>query len=138
MLQIFHKVHNSSSIYKDFPLEITLYQYEASHYSSQIRAYLDYFGFPYSLVEVDPYTKAEIKHLTKTQTLPICVLTDKDKHTNWYLTNSTSIVSALEALRTEDQANFPATLAKYLPLLTYTDSLKYPMKYVTGERSKLK
>ncbi len=47
--------------------DVTLYQYDPCPYCNKARAYLDYCKVPYTLVEVNPLTKAEIKFSEKYQ-----------------------------------------------------------------------
>lgn len=145
------------SIYTNFPLKITLYQYETSPYSSQLRSYLDYFGFKYEFIEVDPYTQVELKAITRRPKIPILVLEDEKSQKKWYLTNSSSTMSALESLRNEfrknneelfgDSKELNVFIKKFLPLLrTFNDEvedseekLKYPNKYlVSNDTSEMK
>ncbi|KAE8681519.1 translocon at the outer membrane of chloroplasts 64-like [Hibiscus syriacus] len=43
------------------PKEVVLYQYEACPFCNKVKAFLDYYGIPYKVVEVDPISKKEIK-----------------------------------------------------------------------------
>jgi hypothetical protein len=122
-----------------------LYQYETSPYSSQIRTYLDYFGFNYETIEVDPLSKVEAKAITKRPKIPIVTLQHEHTHRKWHLTNATSILTVLETLRNdylrnpegfEDSKYLHSLVKKYLPLLSATakdpndpDALKFPHKY---------
>lgn len=78
---------------------------------------MDYFGFSYSLTEVDSYSKQEITKFTKARTLPILVIEDKHIKKRWHLANATSILSALESARNDKPINFPQILDQYLPIL---------------------
>ncbi len=40
---------------------ITLYQYQTCPYCSKTRAFMDYYGIPYSIVEVNPVFRKEVK-----------------------------------------------------------------------------
>ncbi len=40
---------------------ITLYQYQTCPFCSKTRAFLDYYGVPYSIVEVNPVFRKEVK-----------------------------------------------------------------------------
>lgn len=120
--------------YKDFRYHINLYQYSSCPYCTQIRKYLDYFGFNYNLIEVDSYSKKTLSKFTLARELPIVVLKDKKTHSEWHLTNSTAILSALESLRNEKNHGHEDILVKYLPTLIgkrlhYTVS---PFKYVVS------
>ena len=86
-------------------------------YCSQIRAYLDYYGFTYRLTEVDSYDKAELAKFTKARTLPIVVLEDRVTRKRWHLVNATSVLSALESLRNEPlHINYETVLNRHLPV----------------------
>ncbi len=89
----------SSKANSDFPLKITLYQYQTCLYSTQVRTYLDYFGLGYDLVEVDSASKRSLKEFTNARQLPIVVLVDVATNEEWHLTNATAILSALESVR---------------------------------------
>lgn len=121
---------------------ISLYQYETSPYSSSIRAYLDYFGFTYDLIEVDPFLKSEIKAFDKHPHVPICVLEDKHTDRHWFLYDSQNILSALETLRNENYYDFMRLIPKYLPIVVHLDvlsqDLRYPNRYVVSENSDMK
>ena len=42
-------------------LKITLYQYQTCPFCCKVRAYLDYYGFSYDIVEVNSITRKETK-----------------------------------------------------------------------------
>ncbi|GAB4839192.1 hypothetical protein Ancab_028718 [Ancistrocladus abbreviatus] len=43
------------------PKDVVLYQYEACPFCNKVKAFLDYYGIPYKVVEVNPISKKEIK-----------------------------------------------------------------------------
>nr|GMD84742.1 prostaglandin E synthase 2 [Ipomoea batatas] len=43
------------------PNDVVLYQYEACPFCNKVKAFLDYYGIPYKIVEVNPISKNEIK-----------------------------------------------------------------------------
>lgn len=45
-------------------LNLTLYQYKTCPFCSKVRAFLDYHGLPYEIVEVNPVMRQEIKWST--------------------------------------------------------------------------
>ena len=45
-------------------LKLTLYQYKTCPFCSKVRAFLDYHGLPYEVVEVNPVMRKEIKWST--------------------------------------------------------------------------
>lgn len=42
-------------------LSLTLYQYKTCPFCSKVRAFLDYYGLPYEIVEVNPVMRQELK-----------------------------------------------------------------------------
>ncbi|XP_013870069.1 prostaglandin E synthase 2 [Austrofundulus limnaeus] len=42
-------------------LKLTMYQYKTCPFCSKVRAFLDYYGLPYEIVEVNPVMRQEIK-----------------------------------------------------------------------------
>lgn len=45
-------------------LKLILYQYKTCPFCSKVRAFLDYHGAPYEIVEVNPVMRQEIKWST--------------------------------------------------------------------------
>ncbi len=45
-------------------LKLTLYQYKTCPFCSKVRAFLDYHGLPYEIVEVNPVMRQELKWST--------------------------------------------------------------------------
>ncbi|XP_017283273.1 prostaglandin E synthase 2 [Kryptolebias marmoratus] len=45
----------------DRGLKLTMYQYKTCPFCSKVRAFLDYYGLPYEIVEVNPVMRQEIK-----------------------------------------------------------------------------
>ena len=52
---------------------ITLYQFASCPFCNKVRTFLDYYGMKYSIVEVDPIFKKEIK-FSKYRKVPIVVI----------------------------------------------------------------
>ena len=52
--------------------QITLYQYASCPFCNKVRAFLDYYGVDYTIVEVDPLFKEEIK-FSEYRKVPIVV-----------------------------------------------------------------
>lgn len=60
------------------PPEIVLYQYEVCPFCNKVRAYLDYHGIPYQVVEVDPLRKTELKDFSEDyRKVPIALINNK-------------------------------------------------------------
>lgn len=49
---------------EDGGVKLTLYQYKTCPFCSKVRAFLDYQGLPYDIVEVNPVMRQEIKWST--------------------------------------------------------------------------
>lgn len=56
-------------------LRLTLYQYKTCPFCSKTRAFLDYHGLPYEIVEVNPVMRQEIKWSTYRK-VPILMVND--------------------------------------------------------------
>ncbi|GMT33317.1 hypothetical protein PFISCL1PPCAC_24614 [Pristionchus fissidentatus] len=74
-------------------LNIRLYQYETCPFCCKVRAYLDYHGFSYEVVEVNPVTRSQIKFSTDYKKVPIVRVNDE-----FSLTESSLVVSQLATL----------------------------------------
>lgn len=73
------------------PLNITLYQYATCPFCNRVKSYLDYVQLDYSVVEVNPMNKKELKPLNQTQ-VPVAVV----NHTT--IANSTTIIEQIHAM----------------------------------------
>ena len=57
-------------------LRVTLYQYQNCPFCGKVRAFLDYYGFKYDVVEVNPLWKREIS-FSKYRKVPFIIAEDK-------------------------------------------------------------
>lgn len=71
---------------------ITLFVYETCPFCNKLRAYLDYKGLPYVVVEVDPLMKGQLKWSKDYRKVPIAVVNGHQ------LNDSTNIVDQIEAV----------------------------------------
>lgn len=55
---------------------MTLYQYKTCPFCSKVRAFLDYHGLPYEIVEVNPVMRQEIKW-SAYRKVPILMVADE-------------------------------------------------------------
>ena len=55
---------------------VTLYQYQNCPFCGKVRAFLDYYGFDYTIVEVNPLWKKEIS-FSKYKKVPFVIADDK-------------------------------------------------------------
>ncbi|XP_010874537.1 prostaglandin E synthase 2 isoform X1 [Esox lucius] len=74
----------------DCGLRLTLYQYKTCPFCSKVRAFLDYHGLPYEIVEVNPVMRKEIKWSTYRK-VPILMVNGDVQ-----LNDSSVIISALK------------------------------------------
>ncbi|XP_032371483.1 prostaglandin E synthase 2 [Etheostoma spectabile] len=71
-------------------LRLTLYQYKTCPFCSKVRAFLDYHGLPYEIVEVNPVMRKEIKWSVYRK-VPILMVDDEVQ-----LNDSSVIISSLK------------------------------------------
>ena len=71
--------------------KVTLYQYDVCPFCNKVKAYLDYRGIPYDVVEVNPLTKSEIKFSKEYTKVPIVTVDDEQ------LNDSKHIIATLDA-----------------------------------------
>jgi len=57
--------------------KLTLYQFQSCPYCCKVRATLDYFGYPYDVVEVNSLTKSQMK-FTEYKKVPVLVVDGKN------------------------------------------------------------
>lgn len=55
-------------------LHVTLYQYQTCPFCCKVRAFLDYYGIPYDVVEVNPVLRQQTKWSPKYRKVPIAVI----------------------------------------------------------------
>jgi len=72
-------------------LDLRLYQYQTCPYCSKVRAVLDYYGFSYEVVEVNPVTRSQLKFTNGYRKVPVLTSSKCDEH----LVESSQIVSVL-------------------------------------------
>lgn len=71
------------------PFHIVLYQYEPCPYCNKVRAFLDFQRLPYTVVEVNPLSKAELKFSPHYKKVPVCTVDSVQ------INDSTEIISQL-------------------------------------------
>ncbi|CDQ99078.1 unnamed protein product [Oncorhynchus mykiss] len=111
-------------------LTFTLYQYKTCPYCSKVRAFLDYYGFQYKVVEVNPVMHTEIKWSSEYQTVPILMVEGKEIV---QLNNSSVIISAMKTCMIDKERTM-SEVVKYFPRLPSTNAwgnevLEYTNKY---------
>uniref|UniRef100_A0A914X1J2 Prostaglandin E synthase 2 n=1 Tax=Plectus sambesii TaxID=2011161 RepID=A0A914X1J2_9BILA len=92
-------------------LNLRLYQYQTCPYCCKVRALLDYYGFSYEVVEVNPVTRSQIKFSKQYRKVPIVVVeADEQKQLN----DSAFIVSLLRTF-VADPSKSLAELIDFYP-----------------------
>lgn len=56
---------------------VVLYQYHTCPFCCKVRAFLDYYGIEYSIVEVNPLSKKEVKFSKSYRKVPIAIVNGK-------------------------------------------------------------
>lgn len=99
-------------------LKLTLYQYQTCPFCCKVRAFLDYHGISYDVVEVDPVLRQAIKW-SPYRKVPILVVQTKD---NKYqpLNDSSMIISALATYLKENTKDI-TEVVKYYPFISFID-----------------
>ncbi|XP_055707647.1 prostaglandin E synthase 2 [Phlebotomus papatasi] len=99
-------------------LKITLFQYQTCPFCCKVRAYLDYSGISYDIVEVDAVLRQDIKW-SPTKKVPTMLVKTPDGRF-LQLTDSSMIVSVLASFLRDPSQNI-VELASYYPNITFMD-----------------
>ncbi|XP_061674356.1 prostaglandin E synthase 2 [Syngnathoides biaculeatus] len=102
---------------------LTLYQYQTCPFCSKVRAFLDYHGLAYRVVEVNPVMRQEIKWSTYRK-VPILTV---DEHLQ--LNDSSVIISSLKTFLVSKGSNMSDILRCYPELKYVNDSGKQVTEY---------
>merc|ERR1711976_326710 len=112
-------------------LKLTLYQYQTCPFCCKVRAYLDYHGFSYDVVEVNSVWRKELKW-TKYPKVPILVVDGHGPDGYLQINDSSVIISVLETLL-EDPSSTIEKVNSYYPALISQEKRKtvyeFPNKY---------
>ncbi|CAD5123229.1 DgyrCDS11591 [Dimorphilus gyrociliatus] len=113
-------------------LKLTLYQYATCPFCCKVRAYLDFHGFSYDVVEVNSVTRKELKWAKKYRKVPMLIV--EQPSTNGYvqLKDSSVIMSTLETFLL-DRRQKMENLVNYYPCIENKEGRKlkfdFPNKY---------
>ncbi|RXM95783.1 Prostaglandin E synthase 2 [Acipenser ruthenus] len=97
-------------------LRLTLYQYKTCPFCSKVRAFLDYHGLPYDVVEVNPVMRKEIQ-FSQYRKVPILLADDGE---TLQLNDSSVISSAIKTYMISKDKNLKQILS-YYPEMKYKD-----------------
>lgn len=100
-------------------LDIILFQFQTCPFCCKVRAFLDFSGLSYSLVEVDAVLRDSIKW-SKSKKVPIVLIKSKDG-TYVQLNDSSLIISAIASILVDPEKNDIADVIKYYPVSEFTD-----------------
>uniref|UniRef100_A0AC35FSB6 Prostaglandin E synthase 2 n=1 Tax=Panagrolaimus sp. PS1159 TaxID=55785 RepID=A0AC35FSB6_9BILA len=120
-------------------LGLRLYQYQTCPYCCKVRAVLDYYGFSYEVVEVNPVTRSQLKFSKEYKKVPILKTSAIERP----IVESSLIISILSTFLHRPNRSFEDCVEFY-PSHESTDpdtqkvSIKYPNQYfVMTEESKI-
>lgn len=99
-------------------LDIVLFQYQTCPFCCKVRAYLDYMGISYSVVEVDAVLRQDIRW-SDVKKVPMVLIRQQDgKYVQ--MTDSSAIIS-LVASSLHDKRMDVGELAQFYPQISYFD-----------------
>ncbi|XP_029296332.1 prostaglandin E synthase 2 [Cottoperca gobio] len=104
-------------------LKLTLYQYKTCPFCSKVRAFLDYHGLPYEIVEVNPVMRKEIKW-SAYRKVPI-LMVDGDVQLN----DSSVIISSLKTHLITKEKSMTEILRCYPEMKSVNDRGKEVTEY---------
>lgn len=103
--------------------KLVLYQYKTCPFCSKVRAFLDYSGLPYQIVEVNPVMRQEIKW-SKYRKVPILMVDDQVQ-----LNDSSVIISTLRTFMVSNERTIPQILICYPEMKSTNDRGKEIIEY---------
>ncbi|XP_076747300.1 prostaglandin E synthase 2 isoform X1 [Maylandia zebra] len=104
-------------------LKLTLYQYKTCPFCSKVRAFLDYHGLPYEIVEVNPVMRKEIKWSTYRK-VPILMVDGEVQ-----LNDSSVIISSLKTYLVNKKKSMSDILRCYPEMKSVNDRGKEVIEY---------
>lgn len=100
-------------------LKITLFQYQTCPFCCKVRAFLDYYGFSYDVIEVNSVTRTQTRW-TDYRKVPFAVVELPGLDTVLQLKDSTMIISVLLSFL-HNKTESLQDLMKCFPTVAYTD-----------------
>ncbi|XP_027889834.1 prostaglandin E synthase 2 [Xiphophorus couchianus] len=104
-------------------LKMTLYQYKTCPFCSKVRAFLDFYGLPYDVVEVNPVMRQEIKW-SAYRKVPI-LMVDGELQLN----DSSVIISSLRTLMINKEKSLSDIIRCYPEMKSVNDRGKEVTEY---------
>ncbi|KAK7933759.1 hypothetical protein WMY93_004655 [Mugilogobius chulae] len=105
-------------------LKLVLYQYKTCPFCSKVRAFLDYHGLPYEIVEVNPVMRKEIKWSTYRK-VPILMVDEEVQ-----LNDSSVIISSIKTRLISKDKSMSEILRCYPELKSKNNSGKEVVEYM--------
>lgn len=103
----------------DLGLDLTLYQYQTCPFCCKVRAFLEFYGIPFKIVEVNPVMRQQLK-FSKYKKVPILIVEEKESSKKHQLNDSSVIISILGSLFIDLPSGLETILKYYVPL-SYTN-----------------
>jgi len=101
----------------DSGLKITLFQYQACPFCTKVRAYLDFAGVSYDVVEVNPVTKKQVGWSIYKK-VPTVIIKVKEGYQQ--LNDSSMIISSLASFLREKNQDL-LKIVKFYPVVEYSE-----------------
>ncbi|GIY09819.1 prostaglandin E synthase 2 [Caerostris extrusa] len=114
-------------------LDLTLYQYQTCPFCCKVRAFLEFYGIPYKVIEVNPVMRQQLK-FSKYKKVPILIVQEKESPKSEFLwisakistlgtkikqqqlNDSTVIISILGSLFLDLPSGLDSVLKYYVPM----------------------
>lgn len=101
-------------------LDLVLFQFQTCPFCCKVRAYLDYMGISYSVVEVDAVLRQDLKW-SDYKKVPMALVRRKDgKYVQ--LTDSSTIISVLASYLNDTKEQDPGQLVNFYPEISFFDN----------------
>lgn len=97
-------------------LELTLYQYQNCPFCCKVRAFLDFHGIPYNVIEVNPVMRQQVK-FSDYKKVPILIAKDKKSSVTYQLNDSSVIISILGTFLLDPNSGLENVLKFYVPYI---------------------
>ncbi|CAG0878482.1 unnamed protein product [Darwinula stevensoni] len=96
-------------------IQLTLYQYQSCPFCCKVRAFLDYYGLPYNVIEVNPVFRQQ---MTWSKWKKVPVLLASSDNGFYQLNDSSMIISSIMSLL-HDKKKDLHELTKCFPYVSY-------------------
>ncbi|GFS96285.1 prostaglandin E synthase 2 [Nephila pilipes] len=100
-------------------LNLTLYQYQTCPFCCKVRSFLEFYGVPYKVIEVNPVMRQQLK-FSKYKKVPILIAQEKDSSKKHQLNDSSVIISILGSMFVDFSSGMETILKYYVPM-SYTN-----------------